>query len=109
VAGGRDPPSFAARLFSGAVSFGKHGGQAFARSLRGSARFAILKRSDVPLIESANNMRLLVIEDDRDSADYLAKAFREAFSKGRFFNARIRDRYSCEELTLEAAEDPWQL
>ena len=77
MAGGRDPPSFAARLFSGAVSFGKHGGQAFARSLRGSARFAILKRSDVPLIESANNMRLLVIEDDRDSADYLAKAFRE--------------------------------
>jgi lysyl-tRNA synthetase class 2 len=41
--------------------------------------------------------------------DEVAKAFREAFSKGRFFNARIRDRYSCEELTLEAAEDPWQL
>jgi two-component system OmpR family response regulator len=29
------------------------------------------------LIESAPNMRLLIIEDDRDSADYLVKAFRE--------------------------------
>ena len=29
------------------------------------------------MIESASNMRLLVIEDDRDSADYLVKAFRE--------------------------------
>ena len=30
-----------------------------------------------------------------------AQAFREAFSKGRFFNARIRDRYPCTELTPE--------
>ena len=29
------------------------------------------------MIESASNMRLLIIEDDRDSADYLVKAFRE--------------------------------
>jgi two-component system OmpR family response regulator len=29
------------------------------------------------LSESASDMRLLIIEDDRDSADYLAKAFRE--------------------------------
>ena len=34
----------------------------------------------------------------------VAQAFREAFSKGRFFNARIRDEYPCEEFS---AEDPW--
>lgn len=28
----------------------------------------------------------------------VAEAFRSAFSKGRFFNARIRDRYPCTEL-----------
>jgi lysyl-tRNA synthetase class 2 len=40
----------------------------------------------------------------------VAAAMREAFSKGRYFNARIRDRYACEELTPEAAEDdPWAL
>ena len=27
-----------------------------------------------------------------------AEAMRGAFAKGRFFNARIRDRYACEEL-----------
>jgi lysyl-tRNA synthetase class 2 len=27
-----------------------------------------------------------------------AEAMRGAFSKGRFFNARIRDRYACEEV-----------
>lgn len=31
----------------------------------------------------------------------VAQAFREAFSKGRFFNARIRDCYPCTELTPE--------
>ena len=30
-----------------------------------------------------------------------AEAFRGAFSKGRFFNARIRDRYEFEELEAE--------
>jgi lysyl-tRNA synthetase class 2 len=39
----------------------------------------------------------------------VAGAFREAFSKGRFFNARIRDHYRCEELTLEPAADLWEL
>jgi hypothetical protein len=34
--------------------------------------------------------------------DEVAKAFREAFSKGRFS-------YSCEELALEPAEDLWEL
>lgn len=28
----------------------------------------------------------------------LAERFRGAFAKGRFFNARIRDRFACEEL-----------
>ena len=34
----------------------------------------------------------------------VAEAFREAFSKGRFFNARIRDRYGCTELDHEPEE-----
>jgi lysyl-tRNA synthetase class 2 len=29
---------------------------------------------------------------------YVAEGLREAFSKGRFFNARVRDRYPFEEL-----------
>ncbi|MBT2134822.1 KTSC domain-containing protein [Croceibacterium sp. LX-88] len=33
-----------------------------------------------------------------------ARAFRSAFSKGRFFNARIRDRFACVELTAEPEE-----
>jgi len=39
----------------------------------------------------------------------VAAAFRDAFSKGRFFNARIRDAYPCEELTPETADDGWDL
>lgn len=39
----------------------------------------------------------------------VAAAFREAFSKGRFFNARIRDAYPCEELSREPAGDAWDL
>jgi hypothetical protein len=39
----------------------------------------------------------------------VAAAFRGAFSKGRFFNTRIRDHYRCEELTPEPVEDLWQL
>lgn len=31
----------------------------------------------------------------------VAEAFREAFAKGRFFNARIRDNYPCDELSPE--------
>jgi len=33
-----------------------------------------------------------------------AQAFRAAFSKGRFFNARIRDNFACEELEPEPEE-----
>jgi hypothetical protein len=36
--------------------------------------------------------------------EQVAEAFRAAFSKGRFFNARIRDRYRCTELTPEPEE-----
>ena len=35
----------------------------------------------------------------------VAEAFRSAFSKGRFFNARIRDRYPCTEVSPEP--DDW--
>jgi lysyl-tRNA synthetase class 2 len=31
----------------------------------------------------------------------------KAFSKGRYFNARIRDRFPCKELTREAEPAPW--
>ena len=34
----------------------------------------------------------------------VATAFREAFSKGRYFNARIRDHYPCRELLAETAD-----
>ena len=34
----------------------------------------------------------------------VAEAFRAAFSKGRFFNTRIRDHYSCTELEPEPEE-----
>jgi hypothetical protein len=40
-----------------------------------------------------------------DVPEEVAQAFREAFSKGRFFNARIRDRYACTELTPERADE----
>ena len=39
----------------------------------------------------------------------VAESFRAAFSKGRFFNARIRDAYSCVELASLDTEDPWAL
>jgi lysyl-tRNA synthetase class 2 len=39
----------------------------------------------------------------------VAEAFRRAFAKGRFFNARIRDAYECEELFTEPAGDLWDL
>jgi len=39
----------------------------------------------------------------------VAEAFRAAFSKGRFFNARIRDAYPCLELEQQGADDPWAL
>ena len=39
----------------------------------------------------------------------VAEAFREAASKGRFFNARIRDHYPFKELTSDLAGDLWEL
>lgn len=39
----------------------------------------------------------------------VATALGQAFSKGRFFNARIRDEFRCSELEAEAAEEPWAL
>jgi len=36
-----------------------------------------------------------------DVPETTAKAFRSAFAKGRFFNARIRDRYRCRELEAD--------
>ena len=36
-----------------------------------------------------------------DVPSEVAEAFRAAFSKGRFFNARIRDHYRCTELVSE--------
>lgn len=39
----------------------------------------------------------------------IAEGFRAAFSKGRFFNARIRDKYACIELAPEPADGLWEL
>ena len=35
-----------------------------------------------------------------------AAALRAAFSKGRYFNARIRDRYACREVSAPDADFP---
>jgi hypothetical protein len=40
----------------------------------------------------------------REVPEEVAERFRGAFSKGRFFNARIRDRYPCEPLEDEAMD-----
>jgi lysyl-tRNA synthetase class 2 len=37
---------------------------------------------------------------------YIAEGMSEAFSKGRYFNARVRDRFPFEELEGEAAAAP---
>ncbi|HSY56425.1 MAG TPA: response regulator, partial [Bradyrhizobium sp.] len=37
----------------------------------------VMETSHVTAIATDTQMRLLIIEDDRESADYLAKAFRE--------------------------------
>ena len=39
----------------------------------------------------------------------VAADFRAAFSKGGFFNKRIRDAYRCEELAPESADGMWNL
>ena len=39
----------------------------------------------------------------------VAQAMREAFSKGRFFNSRILDHFTCVELEPEEPDDPWAL
>ena len=39
----------------------------------------------------------------------VAERFRGAFSKGRFFNTRIRDHYAFSEIELHPADDPWGL
>jgi two-component system OmpR family response regulator len=57
---------------------------------------AMVKRSEEPLTPSSKPMRLLIIEDDRDSADYLVKAFREA--------GHVADRASDGEEGLQLAE-----
>ncbi len=43
-----------------------------------AVRFAMLIGDETVVVEPATDMRLLIIEDDRESADYLVKAFREA-------------------------------
>lgn len=37
---------------------------------------------------------------------YIAQGLSEAFSKGRYFNARVRDRYPFEELAAEGETPP---
>jgi hypothetical protein len=37
---------------------------------------------------------------------HVADGFGEAFSKGRYFNARVRDRFPCEEVEPEADRLP---
>jgi lysyl-tRNA synthetase class 2 len=37
---------------------------------------------------------------------HVAESLRNAFSKGRYFNARIRDHFPCEELPASGEEPP---
>jgi lysyl-tRNA synthetase class 2 len=46
---------------------------------------------------SGRRYRYLSVPEDE------AQAMRAAFAKGRFFNARIRDRYACEEVEASDA------
>lgn len=39
----------------------------------------------------------------------VATRFRAAFSKGRFFNAHIRDAFPFEELSADEEPDPWSM
>jgi two-component system OmpR family response regulator len=57
---------------------------------------AMVKSGETPLAPVSNPMRLLIIEDDRDSADYLVKAFREA--------GHVADRASDGDEGLQLAE-----
>ncbi len=66
-------PSFTARFFwpNGARR------QALHVALHEAADRAMVIESSPHLTATDTQMRLLIIEDDRDSADYLVKAFRE--------------------------------
>jgi hypothetical protein len=61
-------------------------------------RFAYDSASQGLAVEFVSGRRYLYREVPED----VAAAFREAFAKGRFFNARIRDRYPCEPLEENA-------
>ena len=57
-------------------------------------RFAYDHDSRALAIEFVSGRRYLY----RDVPEEVAERFRAAFSKGQFFNARIRDRYECSEI-----------
>ena len=68
-------------------------------------RFAYDARSQSLDVEFVSGRRYRYF----DVPEEMAAGFAGAFSKGRFFNARIRDRYRCEELVPEPTGDLWEL
>jgi lysyl-tRNA synthetase class 2 len=102
--GPADAPGWAVLPASGFGPFA-----AFARCLGMPStvvrRFEYDPRSEALDVEFVSGRRYRY----RRVPEEVAQAFRAAFSKGRFFNARIRDRYRCEELAPEPAGDLWEL
>ena len=54
------------------------------------------------LIEFTTGRRYVYADVPEDEV----KAMRAAFSKGRYFNANIRDRYKCREINAAGADSP---
>ena len=68
-------------------------------------RFAYDARSHALDIEFVSGRRYRYLDVPQEVVSRLAGAF----SKGRFFNAHIRDGYQCRELDAEPAEDSWSV
>jgi lysyl-tRNA synthetase class 2 len=68
-------------------------------------RFAYDTRSQALEVEFVSGRRYRYF----DVPEETASRFAGAFSKGRFFNARIRDHFKCRELDVEPGEDAWSL
>jgi hypothetical protein len=54
------------------------------------------------MIEFTTGRRYVYAEVPEEEAN----AMRAAFAKGRYFNARIRDRYDCREINAAASDSP---
>ena len=65
-------------------------------------RFDYAPEAQELVIEFATGRRYVYAEVPEEEV----KAMRAAFSKGRYFNARIRDRYPCREVSAPLSDFP---